>query len=152
MEWFEICIVVLIAVYVLMVLACVVDFYILTWSYKKFYETTEEGRKLYCALYTLDRLRSKHEWLVNRMQDLRDEIDKITRYFPDECKEKLSLVDMKNEYKERTHELGRVQDEETYLSEKINKIVAALPKKYRDILEYNWKNAKVGIKEENVCW
>lgn len=152
MDWFEICIVVLCAVIVLICLICPVGFCVLARRYKKFYETTEEGRKLYCALYTLDRLRSKHEWLVNRMQDLRDEIDKITRYFPDGCKEKLSLVDMKNEYKERTHELGRVQDEEAYLSEKINKMVAALPKRYSDILEYNWENAKVEVKEEDICW
>ena len=152
MYWIGICIIVLISVYVLMILICLVGIFILNWRYKKFYETTEEGKQLYYALYTLNRLRSKHKWLVNRMQDLRDEIDKITLYFPDECKEKLSLVDMKNEYKERTHELGRVQDEEAYLSEKINKMVAALPKRYSDILEYNWENAKVEVKEEDICW
>lgn len=123
---------------------------VLSHRYKKFYETTEEGRKLYCALYTLDRLGSKHDWLINRMQDLRDEIDKINYYFPDECREKSFLVDMKNEYKERSEELGRVKDEIAYLSERINKIVAALPKKYRDILEYNWEDAKVEIEEVSV--
>lgn len=125
---------------------------VLSHRYKKFYETTEEGRKLYCALYTLDRLGSKHDWLVNQMTELRDEIDKITYYFPDECKEKSFLVDMKNEYKEHSEELGRVKDERTFLSGKINKMVAALPKKYKGILEYNWELAKVEVEEESVCW
>ena len=35
-------------------------------------------------------------------------------------------------------------------SERIDKIVAALPKKYRDILEYNWEDAKVEIEEVSV--
>lgn len=84
---------------------CFISIKIIEYRYKKFYETTEEGKKLYCALYTLDRLGSKHDWLINRMQDLRDEIDKINYYFPDECREKSFLVDMKNEYKERSKEL-----------------------------------------------
>ena len=35
-------------------------------------------------------------------------------------------------------------------SERIDKIVAALPKKYRGILEYNWEDAKVEIEEVSV--
>ena len=31
-------------------------------------------------------------------------------------------------------------------------MVADLPKKYEGILEYNWENAKVEIKEEDICW
>lgn len=134
------------------IVVCFIGEAVLARRYKKFYETTEEGKKLYCALYTLDRLGSKHDWLKNRMQDLRDEIDKITYYFPDECEEKSFLVDMKNEYKEHSEELGRVKDEKAYLSEKINKMVAALPKKYKGILEYNWELAKVEVKEESICW
>ena len=130
---------------------CFIGETVLTRRYKKFYETTEEGKKLYCALYTLDRLGSKHDWLKNRMQDLRDEIDKITYYFPDGCEEKSFLIDMKHEYKEHSEELGRVKDEKAYLSEKINKMVAALPKKYKGILEYNWELAKVEVDESSFC-
>ena len=35
-------------------------------------------------------------------------------------------------------------------SERIDEMVAALPKKYRGILEYNWANAKVEIEEVSV--
>lgn len=70
MHWFEICIIVLCAVVVLMYLVYAVGFCVLTRRYKKFYETTEEGRELYCALYTKDRLGSRHDWLVNRMNEL----------------------------------------------------------------------------------
>ena len=37
-------------------------------------------------------------------------------------------------------------------SERIDKMVAALPKKYNGILEYNWEDAKVEVKEGDICW
>lgn len=151
MDWFEICIIVLCAVVVLICLVCAVDFYITTWRYKKFYETTEEGRNLYCALYTKDRLGSRHDWLVNRMSELRDKIDEFEHYFPDECNEKASIHEMKARYKEYSDELYRMKEVMKDWSERIDKMVAALPKKYSGILEYNWENAKVEVKEEDIC-
>ena len=153
MDWFEICIIVLIAVFVLMVLACTVGFYTLTWRYEKFYETTEEGRNLYCALYTKDRLGSRHDWLVNRMSELRDKIDEFETYFPEESREKASVHEMKTRYKEYSDELYRTKEAMKDWSERIDKMVAALPKRYNGILEYNWANAKVEAKEEErICW
>ena len=131
---------------------CLVGMEILSCRYKKFYETTEEGRKLYCALYTKDRLGSKHDWLVNRMSELRDKIGEFETYFPEESREKAFMHGMKVRYKEYSDELYRTKEEMKNWSERINKMVAALPKKYRGILEYNWANAKVEIKEENICW
>lgn len=152
MDWFEICIIVLVAVIVSMYLACAVDFYITTWRYKKFYETTEEGRNLYCALYTKDRLGSRHDWLVNRMSELRDKIGELETYFPEESREKASVHEMKARYKEYSDELYRTKEAMKDWSERIDKMVAALPKKYDEILEYNWANAKVEVKEEDICW
>lgn len=152
MDWFEICIIVLCAVVVLMYLACTVSFCILTRRYKKFYETTEEGRKLYCALYTKDRLGSKHDWLVNRMSELRDKINEYEHYFPDEYYEKDVMRGMKARYKEYSDELYRTKEAMTDWGKRIDEMVAALPKKYSDILEYNWTNAKVEVKEEDICW
>lgn len=152
MNVFEICIIVLMVLFALVVIICVAGFYIITWRYKKFYETTEEGKKLYCALYTKDRLGSKHDWLVNRMSELRDKIDEFETYFPEESREKASVHEMKTRYKEYSDELYRTKEAMKDWSERIDKIVAALPKKYRGILEYNWEDAKVEIKEENICW
>lgn len=153
MDWFEICIIVLCVVVALMYLVCAVDFYILTWRYEKFYETTEEGKKLYCALYTKDRLGSKHDWLVNRMSELRDKIGEYEHYFPDEHYEKDVIRGMKARYKEYSDELYHTKEAMADWSERIDKMVAALPKKYSDILEYNWANAKVEVKEEErICW
>ena len=152
MNWFEICIIVLVAVIVSMYLACAVDFYITTWRYKKFYETTEEGRELYCALYTKDRLGSRHDWLIYRMSELRDKINEFEAYFPEESHEKASIHAMKARYKEYSDELYRTKEAMKDWSERIDKMVAALPKKYSDILEYNWANAKVEVKEEDICW
>lgn len=150
MYWFDICIIVLIAILTLMYLACIVDFYINVWRYKKFYETTEEGKKLYCALYTKDRLGSKHDWLINQIRELRDKIDEFEHYFPDECSEKDFIREMKNQYKRCSEDLVRVNEAMADWSERIDKMVAALPKKYRGILEYNWANAKVEIEEVSV--
>ena len=138
--------------FALVVIICVAGSYIITWRYKRFYETTEEGKKLYCALYTKDRLGSRHDWLVNRMSELRDKIDEFETYFPEESREKASVHGMKTRYKEYSDELYRTKEMIKDWSERIDKMVAALPKKYDEILEYNWANAKVEIKEENICW
>ena len=151
MDWFEICIIVLCTVVVLMYLVYAVGFCVLARRYKKFYETTEEGRELYFALYTKDRLGSKHDWLVNRMSELRDKINEFEAYFPEESHEKASIHGMKALYKEYSDELYRTKEMIKDWSERIDKMVAALPKKYSDILEYNWEDAKVKVEEERVC-
>ena len=126
---------------------------VLAHRYKKFYETTEEGRKLYLALYTKDRLGSKHDWLVNRMSELRDKIGEFETYFPEESREKASVHEIKARYKEYSDELYRTKEAMKDWSERIDKMVAVLPKKYSEILEYNWANAKVEVKEEErICW
>ena len=151
MNVFEICIIILMVLFALVVIICVAGFCVLTRRYKKFYETTEEGKKLYCALYTKDRLGSKHDWLVNQIRELRDKIDEFEHYFPDECNEKASIHEMKARYKEYSDELYRTKEAMKDWSERIDKMVAALPKKYRGILEYNWEDAKVAVKEEDIC-
>lgn len=137
---------------VIFTVCCLVGMEILSRRYKKFYETTEEGRKLYCALYTKDRLGSKHDWLVNRMSELRDKIDEFESYFPEECDEKAFLHGMKIQYKEYSEELDRTKEVMADWRKRIDKMVAALPKKYKGILEYNWELAKVEVKEESICW
>ena len=152
MNVFEICIIILMVLFALVVIICVAGSYIITWRYKKFYETTEEGKKLYCALYTKDRLGSKHDWLINQIRELRDKIDEFEHYFPDECNEKDFIREMKNQYKRCSEDLARVNEAMADWSERIDEMVAALPKKYRGILEYNWEDAKVEVKEEDICW
>ena len=152
MNVFEIYIIILMVLFVLVVIICVAGSYIITWRYKKFYETTEEGRELYFALYTKDRLGSRHDWLVYRMSELRDKINEFEAYFPEESHEKASIQEMKARYKEYSDELYRTKEAMKDWGKRIEKIVAALPKKYSDILEYNWANAKVEVKEEAICW
>lgn len=133
------------------VAVCLIGEEVLARRYKKFYETTEEGKGLYCALYTKDRLGSKHDWLVNRMSELRDKIDEFETYFPDECSEKDFIREMKNQYKRCSEDLARVNEAMADWRKRIKEMVAALPKKYKGILEYNWENAKVEVKEESIC-
>ena len=152
MNVFEICIVILLVFFALVVIVCVVGSYIITWRYKRFYETTEEGKKLYCALYTKDRLGSQHDWLVNQMSELRDKIDEFEFYFPEECDEKAFLHGMKVRYKEYSDEHYRTKEAMAGWGKRIEKMVAALPKKYNGILSYDWENAKVEVGEESVCW
>lgn len=125
---------------------------VLSHRYKKFYETTEEGRKLYTALYTIDRLDSEQDRFENQMSELRDKINEFESYFPEECKEKSVLRGMKVQYREYSEELDRTKNKIISLEKRVNEMVAALPKKYRGILEYNWENANVEIKEEDICW
>lgn len=124
---------------------------VLTRRYKKFYETTEEGKKLYCALYTKDRLGSKHDWLVNQMRELRDRIDEFESYFPDERDERAFLHGMKVQYREYSEELAHTKEAMENWQKRIDEMVAALPKKYKGILKYNWELAKVSCPEEVFC-
>ena len=134
------------------VAVCFIGEEVLSRRYKKFYETTEEGKKLYCALYTKDRLGSRHDWLVNQMQELRDKIDEFEYYFPEESAEKAFLYRMKIQHKEYSEELDRTKEAMSDWRKRIDEMVAALPKKYKGILEYNWELAKVEVKEESICW
>ena len=153
MNVFEICIIILMVLFALVVIICVAGFCVLTRRYKKFYETTEEGRELYCALYTKDRLGSKHDRLINQIRELRDKIDEFEHYFPDECNEKDFIREMKNQYKRCSEDLARVNEAMADWRTRIDEMVAALPKKYSGILEYNWEDAKVEVKEEErICW
>ena len=131
------------------VAVCFIGEEVLARRYKRFYETTEEGKKLYCALYTKDHLGSRKAWLANQMCELRDKIDELESYFPDECYEKIFL--MKVRYKGYFEELDRTKKAMEDWQGRIDKMVAALPKKYKGILEYNWKLAKVEVKEESIC-
>lgn len=152
MHWFDICIVVLIAIFVLMNLAYIVGFCVTAWRYKKFYETTEEGRKLYCAQYELDRLGSKHDFIKNRMSELRDKINEYTTYMPDENENREILRELKLQYHYNNEELKWTKEAMADRRKLIDEVVAALPKKYSDILEYDWTNVKVEEKEEYICW
>lgn len=117
---------------------------------KSFTRQQKKVKKLYLALYTKDHLDSRHDWLMNQMCELRDKIDEFESYFPDECYEKVFL--MKIRYKGYSEELYSTKKAIEDWEKRINEIVAALPKKYKGILEYNWVNAKVEVKEEGVCW
>lgn len=153
MDWFEICIIVLIAVYVLMVLACVVDSYITSWRYKNFYENTEDGKKLYYARYMLDLFKLKRCSFIKNQMQLKDKIDEYIAYMPDDNENEEILRELKLQYKCDTEELKRINQRIEDSEKQIEKMVADLPKKYEGILEYNWKIAKVEVKEEeNICW
>lgn len=87
------------------------------------------------------------------MSELRDKINEFEAYFPEESHEKASIHGMKALYKEYSDELYRTKEAMKDWGERIDKMVAALPKKYDEILEYNWRNAKVEVKEEErICW
>lgn len=152
MHWFDVCIVVLIAVIVLMYLACAVGFCVLARRYKKFYETTGEGKKLYYARYVLDRLKLKKCGFIKNQMQLKEKIDEYTTYMPDDNENREILKELKLQYNLNVEKLKQIKQEIEDSEKQIEKMVADLPKKYEGILEYNWENAKVEVKEEDICW
>ena len=131
---------------------CFIRDEVLYHRYMKFYETTEEGRKLYCAQYELDRLRRKHGFIEKRMSELRDKINEYTTYMPDKNENREILQELKLQYHYNNEELKWTKEAMMDQEKLIDEMVAALPKKYRGIWEYDWRNAKVKVEEENVCW
>jgi hypothetical protein len=152
MDQFEIGIIVLCIVVILMILACAVDSYITTRCYKKFYETTEDGKKLYYARYMLDLLKIKKCSFIRNQMQLKDKIDEYTAYMPDDNENGENLIKLKLQYKCNIEELKRINQKIEDLEKQIKKMVADLPKKYKGILDYNWEIAKVEVKEEDICW
>ena len=152
MNVFEICINVLLTTVVLMYIVYAVGFCMLTRRYKKFYETTEEGKKLYYAQYVLDCLKLKKCGFIKNQMQLKDKIDEYTTYMPDDNENREILKELKLQYNLNVEKLKQVKQEIEDSEKQIEKMVADLPKKYEGILEYNWENAKVEVKEEDICW
>lgn len=152
MDWFEICIIVLCTVVILMIFACAVDSYITTRRYKKFYETTEDGKKLYYSRYMLDLLKLKRCSFIKNQIQLKDKIDEYIAYMPNDNENREILRGLKLQYKYNIEELKRINQRIEDSEKQIEKMIADLPKKYEGILEYNWRNAKVEVKEEDICW
>lgn len=148
MDQFEISIIVLFIVVILILLACAVNSYITTRCYKKFYETTEDGKKLYHYRYMLDLLKLKRCDFVKNQIQLKDKIDEYIAYMPENGE---ILRGLKLQYKCNIEELERINQRIKDSEKQIEKIIADLPKEYEGILEYNWRDAKVEVKEEDIC-
>lgn len=131
---------------------CFIRDEVLYHRYTKFYETTEEGRQLYCAQYKLDRLRRKYGFIEKQMSELRDKINEYTTYMPDENENRKILRELKLQYHYNNEELKWIKEAMVDQEKLIDEMISALPKKYRGIWEYDWWNAKVEVKEENICW
>ena len=150
MNVFEICIIVLMVLFDLVGIICVAGSYIINWRYKKFYETTEEGKKLYYAQYVIDRLKLKKCGFIKNQMQLKDKIHEYTTYMPDDNEIREILKELKLQYNLNVEKLKQVKQEIEDSEKQIEKMVADLPKKYERILEYNWENAKVEIEEVSV--
>lgn len=147
MNVFEICIIVLMVLFALVVIICVAGSYIITWRYKKFYETTEEGKKLYYARYMLDLLKLRKCGFVRSQMRLKDKIDEHTTYMSDDNENREILRELKLQYSCDAEKLKKIKQRIEDSEKRIEKMVADLPKKYKGILKYNWENAKVEIEE-----
>lgn len=129
---------------------CIVGNLVLARRYKKFFETTEEGKRLYCALCTKDKLGSKHDKLLNQMYEVRDRIDELEYYFPEVSQDSQPLCRLKAQYKDYSDELDRTRESMVRLENYIKETVDTLPKKYRGVLEYNWKDIEIKTKKDTV--
>lgn len=132
---------------------CFISETVLTHRYKKFYETTEDGKKLYYARYTLDLLKLKKCSFIKNQMELKDRIDEYITYMPDEGESREILRELKLQYGCNNEEFKRIKQKIEDWGKRIDEMVAALPKKYKGILEYGWRNAKVEVEEEeDICW
>lgn len=120
---------------------------ILARRYKKFYETTEEGKKLYYARYMLDLLKLRMCGFVRSQMRLKDKIDEHTTYMSDDNENREILRELKLQYSCDAAELKKIKQRIEDSEKRIEKMVVDLPKKYKGILKYNWENAKVEIEE-----
>lgn len=100
----------------------------------------------------LDRLKLKKCGFIKNQMQLKDKIDEYTTYMPDDNENREILKELKLQYNLNVEKLKQVKQDIEDSEKQIEKIVVDLPKKYEGILEYNWANAKVEVKEEDICW
>lgn len=70
---------------------------------------------------------------------------------PDDNENREILKELKLQYNLNVEKLKQIKQEIEDSEKQIEKMVADLPKKYEGILEYNWENAKVEVREEDIC-
>lgn len=126
---------------ILLFIVCLISLFHIEWKYKKFYFTTEEGKRLYKLLNERDIIENTYTFWNNRLTALESLIDKSC-YYPDDSINLDKVTNMRKEYLEVTLYLEELLMSHVLCDSKIKELVASLPKKYKHILEYNWKAIK----------
>ena len=91
---------------------CFIRDEVLYHRYMKFYETTEEGRRLYYVQYELGRLKLKKCGFIKNQMQLKDKIDEYTTYMPDDNENREILKELKLQYNLNVEKLKQVKTQE----------------------------------------
>lgn len=121
-------------------IVCVVGFEIRVKRYEKFYKTTELGQDLLALLKIIEFTEEDIESYNEILKTTAGQIDEIESYYPNETYYVEKVNGLKQKYLETKKQLA---GSEEYLSAgemRLEKMKKELPKKCKDILEYDWRN------------
>lgn len=121
-------------------------FFVLDHRYKKFYQNTEEGHLLYKLLVQKSTIEIRYDFWSAKMTSLESMIDRRT-YYPQDALNGIELTELRKEYSDITVYLEKLLIAFGAIENQINTLVASLPKKYKDILNYNYRCVELNLED-----
>lgn len=121
-------------------IVCAVGFEVRVKRYEKFYKTTELGQDLLALLKIIEFTEEDIESYNKILKTTAEQIDEINSYYPNE----IYYVEKANGLKQKYLETKKqITEAEEYLAAgkmRLEKMKKELPKKYKNILEYDWQS------------
>lgn len=119
---------------------CAVEWEIRSKRYEKFYKTTELGQDLLALLKIIEFTEEDIESYNEILETTAEQIDEIESYYPNETYYAEKVNGLKQKYLETKKQLAGSKE---YLSAgkmRLERIKEELPKKCKNILEYDWRS------------
>ena len=147
MNPFEILLIIFCCLFLLTIVSLLVGIFVLDHRYKKFYQNTEEGHLLYKLLEQKSEIQHNYDLWSARISSLEAMIDKRSNYYPQDALNDIELVELRKEYSNIIIYLEKLLVAFGNIENLINTLVASLPKKYKDILDYNYRCAELNLED-----
>ena len=142
MIYAEIIIVIMLGIVVLLALFCITLYLYLCNKNKYFYTETNQGRDLIKLLSEMDKIVDREQFLTTRNADLRKMIDERRNYYVMNNAVAFELDSLRSDYMDIITEQEELKLQKDKCQKEIDTIIDGLPKKYKNILNYNWKQFK----------
>lgn len=139
----EISILILLGIVLSIILICIILYFCLDNNldnkYKYLYTETDQGYDLIKLLSEMDKILDREQFLTNRSADLRKMIDERRKYFIITNDVANELNSLRSDYMDVVTEYEELMQQKNKCQKDIDILIYKLPKKYKDALNYNWR-------------
>lgn len=139
MNSFEIMLLVMCLIIAISLIVFVISKILFEKKYRYFYNETEAGKRLISLRTTRQELQIDNLLLISKSNKTKVLIDDF-KYLPETDDNRKRLEKFRFEYEQYSNEILTNRVKIAYYEIEINKTVNELPKKYKNILNYNWES------------